>query len=276
MHQKSTRRLAPRQAGPSGQTGETASTVTSLPSFPPSSNSSTFPIPPHQNYQKPAQAIATVTESLKMLYFGPRFVPYTTLSTHQFPQAEEKRARYHAVTTLHHMQNPGKTPQKALSQTAANLADLHTYHFFSEPAASFCNPNLAHQRGFFQRINAATIALPSRRAPPHHKHADLWIQRLPETLKPLFQRNINPFQTAISTHINTASAESPLPIPILYASPTEYLALLAKLEDDGMIHWSVVGEEPPQYTSMVSTIEMTLFSFTKSEDRSRLISWPRI
>ena len=209
-----------------------------------------------------------------MLYFGPRFFPYTALSTH--PKAAAKRARYHVVNTLHAMSNPCHTRQAALSQAAANLADLPTYHFFPELTASFSDPDLAHQRGLFQRINTATIDLPSRRAPPHHTHADRWIQRLPEALKPLLQRKTNPFQTAILTYINTASAEHPLPTPKLYATTTEYLALLAKLEDAGMLHWSVFTDEPPQYTSMASTIEMTLFSVTKSEGRGRLISWPRI
>ena len=179
------------------------------------------------------------------------------LYTHQFPKA---------------ISNPSHTSQEALSQTAANLADLPTYHFFPELAASFSDPDLAHQRGIFQRIKAATIDLPSHRAPPNDTRADLWIRRLPETLKPLFQRKTNHFQTAILTHINTATEERPLPLAKLYASTPEYVALLDMLEDEGMQYWSVVTHESPQYTRKASTIEMTLFSVTKSEGRSRLIS----
>ena len=164
-----------------------------------------------------------------------RTTTYTAMSMH--PKAAAKRARYHVVNTLQAMSHPCHTPQ-GLSQAAANLADLPTYHFFPELTASFSDPDLAHQRGLFQRINAATIDLPSRRAPPHHTHTDRWIQRLTEALKPLFQRKTNPFQTAILTYINTASVEHPLPKPKLYASTTEYLALLAKFEDAGMLHWS--------------------------------------
>ena len=124
------------------------------------------------------------------------------------------------------MPKPSHTPQEALSQIVATLADLPTYHFFPEQAASFSDLDLAHQRGLFRRINVAAIELPSHRTPPKHAHADLWIRRHPETLKPMFQRKANPFQTAILTHINTASAERPLPLPNIYGSTAEYLALL--------------------------------------------------
>ena len=45
--QESAPKLAPKQVGQSRQTGETGLPVTIFPSSPPSSNSSTFPIPPH-------------------------------------------------------------------------------------------------------------------------------------------------------------------------------------------------------------------------------------
>ena len=77
-------------------------------------------------------------------------------------------------------------------------------------------------------------------------------------------------------HIHRVKMHTTLPRPHLYASNEEYIALLAQIEPAGMLHWSLIPEEDSGYTAIASNIEMSLFAFTKSPMRNRLISWPRV
>ena len=43
-----------------------------------------------------------------------------------------------------------------------------------------------------------------------------------------------------------------------------------------MIRWSIVAEEDKSYTDLANSIQLTLFAVSKTQNRTRLISWPRV
>ena len=67
-----------------------------------------------------------------------------------------------------------------------------------------------------------------------------------------------------------------LPTPKTYASQQQYAQLIQRAELAGMLRWSKVGEESPEYKKLADAIQLTTFAVSKSKSRARLISWPRI
>ena len=125
-------------------------------------------------------------------------------------------------------------------------------------------------------IRAEQIDLPTSRPPPDPKNASLWIQRLPAHVKPLFDEQTSTFQNSIREYVRSAKQSRTLPPSKVYASKTEYVALLDKAEHAGMLHWSIDSQDGTADSGYIADIEMTIFSVSKSHSRSRLISWPRV
>lgn len=160
-------------------------------------------------------------------------------------------------------------------KSITHFADLPLYQLFSELATVFSNLDKS-QRGVFQRIHAEEIDLPTNRPPPDPATAQLWIERLPDEFRDYFAQATSPFRASVTEHLKTAKSIGSMPHAWLYASKTEYAALLAKAKDARMLHWSVLSTEDNHYCAMASEIQMTLFAVSKSHNRSRLISWPRV
>ena len=239
-------------------------------------SSNTFPLPCFKGTDHTARAASATIDSLNLLYLGPDIFSRAPISCPtRLLRAPASRARSNILHTLHVI---GKTRISESSEpchATINLANLPSYQFFPVLSSLFSNPETS-PRGGFQRIQAEKIDLPTNRLPPNPKKSQLWINRLHAPIRSCFLDATTRFRSAVTEYLKTAKQNRSLPQAHFYASKQEYAALLSKSKDAGMLHWSVVSAEDSEYSAIASDIQMTLFAVSKSRNRSRLISRPRV
>ncbi|KAI0565259.1 hypothetical protein FGB62_20g110 [Gracilaria domingensis] len=125
-------------------------------------------------------------------------------------------------------------------------------------------------RGDFKLLNSNRLDLPA----PSQSHANLWIKRMPLSLQNLFTES--GFSNLISEVRSFLDSDNERPPSRVHAHAGEYPLLLSRLEDSGMLRWSVVDNEDKRYTTLADALTMTSFAVVKDISKDRLISWPRI
>ncbi|KAI0558954.1 hypothetical protein FGB62_177g010 [Gracilaria domingensis] len=125
-------------------------------------------------------------------------------------------------------------------------------------------------RGDFKLLNSNRLDLPA----PSQSHANLWIKRMPLSLQNLFTES--GFSNLISEVRSFLGSDNERPPSRVHAHAGEYPLLLSRLEDSGMLRWSVVDNEDKRYTTLADALTMTSFAVVKDISKDRLISWPRI
>lgn len=145
----------------------------------------------------------------------------------------------------------------------------------------FSRPQDVFARGIFKSIVARRISLPLPRPPPNESKSNLWISRLPESVKTSFTvKKISTFIDPLYNNLvygrNAARMRDSQPRPRTHASPDQYAMFLERAHNSGILSWSLMSEESNDYRLLASTIQMSIFSVTKSEASDRLISWPQV
>ena len=159
------------------------------------------------------------------------------------------------------------------------LADLPPFQFLDALNDEFKTPDIAFEKGTFKRIVARQIDLPRHKNPPRNEDSNLWIQRLPlENRNHFIAEQNNPFTRSIRNFAEKAKTDNSLVLlaPKTHATVDQYASLLDRAEHSGMLHWEIGAQKDPSQAVLCDEIQMTLFAVSKSESRSRLISWPRV
>lgn len=137
------------------------------------------------------------------------------------------------------------------------------------------------ERGVFRLIVTERIDLPPARS--NHtigrtsRLADRWLRHLPESISSILRgAGSDSFYSILLTRLYSNSHSPSLPKPRFHGASNEYLTLLERAHDSGMLHWSSVAQEDDEYRVLADKVEMTLFAVTKDMYCDRLISWPRV
>ena len=139
------------------------------------------------------------------------------------------------------------------------LADAPAYLLLPALQEIFENPDKAERRGKFRYINAESLDLPPPRDPPNASASSLWISALPPPIDYLFKHQFNEFFVKpLDFYVKTGRQARTIPSPKTYASHLQYRQLIGKAEQSGMLRWSAVSDENPNYTQLADTICMTV------------------
>lgn len=126
-------------------------------------------------------------------------------------------------------------------------------------------------KGDFKLLDASRIDLPTRCRP---ESSAAWIQRMPGPVHEIFSDN---HLVHLLSPVRRALHDSPeIPVPRVHSLTGHYAKVLLRMHDAGMLQWSVIENEDPQYTELADALVMTSFAVLKDETRDRLISWPRV
>ena len=208
-----------------------------------------------------------------MLYCGPA-------ATHHDPDSQRpnatarkaSRAVNHPIACLNRAQD---TP--TLPEPTTLIAEAPSYLFLPALRDIFDNHHAAVQKGKFQRINVDCLDLPPPRETLNPAASRLWIEQLPAPFAQIFtQEHESYFMQPPATYSTIGRQARTLPQLKVHASPQQYSQLLQRAESAGMIRWSIVEEEEKSCTDLANSIQLTLFAVSKTQNRTRLISWPRV
>ena len=160
---------------------------------------------------------------------------------------------------------------------ATLLAEAPSYLVIPELREIFDNPDTAARKGQFRWIKAETIDLPPSRDTPSPTASALWITHLPPPIAQVFNHQFNTFfEQPLEIYVKTGTQTRTLPPSKTHATPQQYRHLLKRAESAGMLRWSLVHEEDGEFSKFADAIQLTLFAVSKTQKRTRLISWPRV
>ena len=180
----------------------------------------------------------------------------------------------HSTTSITSGEPRDRMPESSPRHT---LAEASSYLFLPALRDIFDNHHAAVQKGQFQLINVDSIDLPPPRETPNPAASRLWINQLPAPFAQIFNLEHESYLTQpLAPYSTIGRLARTLPQPKVHASPQQYSQLLQRAESASMVRWSIVEEEDKSYTDLADSIQLTLFAVSKTQNRTRLISLPRV
>ena len=132
-------------------------------------------------------------------------------------------------------------------------------------------------RGSFRPIDASRIDLPEVQSGDAHN----WMQRLPKDILKLFLAPKDAKDGSLLHHVFDAmhpARPENFEGHTAHASALQgnYEKLLHLADNAGIVTWSPLSSEDPEYGAMADKLTMSLFAVQKTVSRDRMISWPCI
>ena len=126
-------------------------------------------------------------------------------------------------------------------------------------------------RGEFTVIKENNLDLPLVPAIDNHT---AWQQTMHQDVQDTFgPGNSKHLFLQLVHHLDTGADFRPARV---HSAPGQYPPILNRLQELGMLSWSVVELENPEYTMLADSLITPPFAVVKDRERDRLISWPRI